>query len=95
MNIKDYKFHDWLKSLPFIVFGWDPWIKKGDKYLSSIEGIGGLKDIHCIAQNAALFADLLKNIFWTIWLHHIYVAKKAIYILIKNKKNLERILYLL
>ena len=47
---------------PFIVIGWDPWNKKR-VYLSCIEGKGGLKDIYCIAQNAALFVDLLWNIF--------------------------------
>ena len=39
--------------------GWDPWNKKKDNYLSCIEGKGGGKDIHCVAQNAALFVDLL------------------------------------
>ena len=29
-----------------------------------IEEKRGLKDFHCITQNAALFVDLLKNIFW-------------------------------
>ena len=33
----------------------DPWIKKRVNYLSCIEGKGGLKDIHCSAQNEALF----------------------------------------
>ena len=36
---------------------WDPWIKKRVNYLHRREGDG--KDIHCIAQNAALFVDLL------------------------------------
>ena len=31
--------------------------------MSCIEGKGGMKDIHCSAQNAALFVDLLWNIF--------------------------------
>ena len=39
----------------FIVIGWDSWIKKSVNYLSCIEGKGVLKDINCIAQNAALF----------------------------------------
>ena len=49
----------WLKSLPFIiVIGWDPWLKKRVKYLNGIEGIGeGFRTF--IAQNAALFVDLL------------------------------------
>ena len=34
-------------------------------YLSCIEGKGGLKDIHCSEQNAALFVDLLQKIFYT------------------------------
>ena len=38
---------------------WDPWIKKMDNYLSCIEGKGGLKDTHFIAQNTALLVDLL------------------------------------
>ena len=38
---------------------WDPGIKKRVDYLSSKEGKGGLKDIHCIAQNIALFVTLL------------------------------------
>ena len=29
-----------------------------------IEGKGGLKDIHCSSQNAALFVDQLKNLFF-------------------------------
>ena len=48
-----YGFYDWLKSISFIIIGWDPWIMKGVNYLSWIEGKEGLKDIHCIAQNAA------------------------------------------
>jgi hypothetical protein len=32
--------------------------------LICIEGKGGLKDNHCIAQNAALFVDLLLSIFY-------------------------------
>jgi hypothetical protein len=30
---------------------------------------GGFKDIHCNAQNAALFVDLLINIFWETLYH--------------------------
>ena len=52
-----YVFQDWLKSLPFIVVGWDPWIKKTVNYLSCIDVKVGLKDIDCIAQNTALFVD--------------------------------------
>ena len=37
------------------MIGWDPWSKK----------VGG-KDIHCSAQNAALFVDLLENIFFLL-----------------------------
>ena len=37
----------------------NPRIRKRYNYLSCIEGKGGLKDIHCIAQNAMLFLDLL------------------------------------
>ena len=47
------------KSLPFSVICCDPWIKKKVNYLICIEGKGNLKDIHCFAQNAALFVDLL------------------------------------
>ena len=39
--------------------GWDPLIKKSVNYLSCIEGEGGLKDIHCIAQNVLLSISLL------------------------------------
>ena len=46
-----------------IVVGWDPWSKKRVNYFSYIEGKGGGKDIHCSAQNSALFVDLLYNIF--------------------------------
>ena len=38
------RIHDWLKSL----------ISKRVNYLSCMQGNGGLKDIHCVAQNAAL-----------------------------------------
>ena len=37
----------------------DTWIKKRSYYLSCIKGRWVLKEIHCIAQNAALFVDLL------------------------------------
>ena len=43
---------------------WGPSIKKMVDYLSCIEEKGGLKDIHCIAQNTALFVDILQNIFY-------------------------------
>ena len=59
LSIEYRGFHDWLKSLFFIVIDWDPWIKKMVNYLSFIIGTGGLKDFHCSAQNAALFVDLL------------------------------------
>ena len=52
-------FHIWLKSLPFIVIGWNPGIKKRVNNMSYIEWKGVLKDIHCIAQNVARFVDLL------------------------------------
>ena len=35
-----------------------PWISKRVNYLWFIIGKGGLTDIHCTAQNAALFIDL-------------------------------------
>jgi len=38
---------------------WDPSIKKRVNYLNFMEGKGELKDIHCIAQNAALFVSVL------------------------------------
>ena len=28
---------------------------------------GGLKEIHLISKNVALFANLLRNIFWIYW----------------------------
>ena len=49
--------HNWLKSQPFIMIGWDPWFKKSVDYLNCIEV--GLNDIHCSTQNTALFVDLL------------------------------------
>ena len=53
-----------LKSLFFIMICCDPWIKERDitfdMYLSYIEGEGGgVKDFQCIAQNGALFVDLI------------------------------------
>ena len=50
-----------LKYQSFIVIGWDHWIKKTVNHISCIEGKGGFKDIqiHCGAQNVALFVDLL------------------------------------
>ena len=38
-----------------MMIDWDLRIKKRVDYLSCIEGKGGLKDIHCIAQNYVLF----------------------------------------
>ena len=47
------------------MIGWDPWIKKIINYLSCIEGKGGLKDNHCIAQNDVLFVDYYKiSLVW-------------------------------
>ena len=46
-------YHDWLRYL----------IKKRVNYLSCIEVKVGLKGIPCIAQNAALFVDLILKIF--------------------------------
>ena len=54
-----YGFHDCLKFILFFMNGKDDWIKNRVNYLSWIEGKGGLKDIQCIAQNAALFDALL------------------------------------
>ena len=48
-------YRDWLKSLR----------KEKVNYLSCIGGKGDGKDIHCNAQNAALFVDLLKISFIT------------------------------
>ena len=45
------------------MIGWDPCIKKRVNYLNWIEGKCGLKDITVIEQYAALFADLLQNLF--------------------------------
>ena len=45
------------------MIGWEPCSKKRINYLTYIEGKGVGKDIHCSAQNAALFEDLLWNIF--------------------------------
>ena len=48
------------------MIGWDHWSKKRVNYLSKIEGKGGgggKEDIHCSAQNAALFVDPLKKSF--------------------------------
>ena len=41
------------------MIGGDPCSKKRVNYLSRIEGKGGGKDIHFIAQNALPFVDLL------------------------------------
>ena len=41
------------------MIGWDHWIKKRVNYLTFVEWKGGLKDINLIAQNNALFNDLL------------------------------------
>ena len=71
-TLRNIRIPHWLISQPFIVIGWDPWIKKRVTYLSCIEGKVGLKDIHCSAEYAAIFVDLLWNIFycntWRIWL---------------------------
>ena len=50
----------WLKSQPFVVIDWDPWIVKRVNYLSSLEGKGGLKDIHC----SAICWSIIKYIFY-------------------------------
>ena len=39
---------------------WDPGIKKEVKYLRCLEGKGGLKEIHCIEQDAAPFVSYYK-----------------------------------
>ena len=36
--------------------------------MSCLEGKGGVKDIQWIEQNAALFVDLLWNMFWIFYL---------------------------
>ena len=41
------------------MIGWGIWTKKQVDYLGSLEGKGGLNVIHFIAENAALFVDLL------------------------------------
>ena len=46
-----------------MVIGGDPSVKKRVNYLNCIEVKGDGKDIHWSAQNAALFVDLLQNIF--------------------------------
>ena len=40
------------------MIGWDPLIKERVNYLSCIEEKGGLKDINCSVQNAAMLVDL-------------------------------------
>ena len=52
-----------LAKIPTLYRGRDPWIKNRVNYWCCIEGKGRLKDIHCSAQNAAVFVDLLWNIF--------------------------------
>ena len=37
-TLRSIRFSYWLKSQPFIVIGWDPWINKKGNYLSCIEG---------------------------------------------------------
>ena len=46
-----------LAKIPTLYRNW--LINKRVDYLSCIEVKGGLKDIHCIAQNAGFFVDLL------------------------------------
>ena len=56
------EFYDWLKiKIPTIYHDWrtSPRIKKRVDYLSFVEAKGRLKDLDYIAQNAALFIDLL------------------------------------
>ena len=62
-HYRGYGFHDWLQSLNFIVIGRDPWNKRGVNYLSCLEEKEGLKDT-VLQKNAALFVDLLLDIFW-------------------------------
>ena len=45
----------WLAEFLELGKGWD-----------AQQGKGGLKDIHCMAQNAALLNDLLYNIFYFV-----------------------------
>ena len=40
--------------------------EKGE-FFTCLEEKGGLKDIHCSAQNAALFVYLLYNIFYNMF----------------------------
>ena len=50
---------------PFIVIGWDHWSNKRDNHLIFIEVKGGGKDLKWSAKNAALFVDLLWDIFYS------------------------------
>ena len=43
--------------------------------MSCIEGKGGLKEIHCMAKNAALFVDLLWNILCEFTHKTTYIKK--------------------
>ena len=45
-------------SLPFIGIAEILELRKWVSFFSCIEGKGDLKEIHCIAQNAALFVSL-------------------------------------
>ena len=53
--------------------------------MSCIEGKGGCTDIHCSAQNFALFVDLLWNIFWRCYSDH----KRGNWIVIREKEGIK------
>ena len=50
----------WLAKTPTLYLNWMRFLNEKKGYLFELHRIDGeFKDIHCIAQNAALFVDLL------------------------------------
>ena len=71
------------------MIGWYPWIKNSVNCCGCIEGKRGLKDFHRIAQNAALYVDLLQNIYYAVSGFDDYNIKEVIekVTLIKREGN--------
>ena len=53
--------HYWFiyHKISFVFISRDSWIKERNNHLRCIEGMNGIKDIHCSAQNPALLVDLI------------------------------------
>ena len=77
-------FHVWLKYLPFIVIGWDPWTNERVNYLSCIKGKGGFER-HSLSftECQAICWSIIK--YFCVFIHNAIVNMIHIYISLINK----------